>query len=424
MVGRFKNGIRASCEGENGPVSPLSTILMQQLAAIDRLNRRREGRQRGGIPTFGNIHNTFNQRGGVGHSNFAFVSVNSLATKLYYFMHRFLPLLILLFLFACNGETSPERAVTETPDSGDPAINELNAAIAANPADADLLAQRATMWYDKDNYDAAIADLQQALLIDSTNISYHYNLSDVYLDYYRSRLALRTLERAAQLEPNNVETQLRLAETQIILKQYDDAFQSLNEVTRLDPRNPDAYLLLSEAFLETGDTARAIKAAEEVTEIDPDMTDAFISLGQLLFAKGLPRAGQYFDAAVAIDPEDAYALHAKADYLRDTEQIDKAIETYRRASLVDRQYVAGFFNAGLLLMEMDSIERAFREFDLVIKNDPVHIRGFFFRGYASELLGNLKEAQQDYEVALRYAPDYELALEGLSRVKTFMDQKE
>lgn len=339
-------------------------------------------------------------------------------------MHRFFPLLFLLFFVACSGEAPSDQAAIEVPDAGDPAINELNAAIAANPENADLLAQRATMWYDKDNYDAAIADLQRALLIDSTNITYHYNLSDVYLDYYRSRLALRTLERAAKLDPNSVETQLRLAETQIILKQYEDAFQSLNEVTRIDPRNPDAYLLLSEAFLETGDTARAIKAAEEVTEIDPDMTDAFISLGQLLFAKGLPRAGQYFDAAVAIDPEDAYALHAKADYLRDTEQIDEAIDTYRQASLADRQYVAGYFNAGLLLMEMDSIERAYREFDLVIKNDPVHIRGFFFRGYANELMGHLEDAQQDYEVALRFAPDYELALEGLSRVKTFMDQKE
>jgi len=337
-------------------------------------------------------------------------------------MHRFFPFIFLILLTACSPESSPEPEST-APDAGDPAINALNAAIIADPGNANLFAQRATMWYDKDNYDAAIADLQSALSIDSTNINYHYNLSDVYLDYYRSRLALRTLERAAKLDPDNVETQLRLAETQIILKQYEDAFRSLNEVTRVDPRNPDAYLLLSEAFLETGDTARAIKAAEEATQIDPDMTDAFISLGQLLFSQGLPRAGQYFDAAVAIDPEDPVSLHAKADYLRDTEQITDAINTYRQASLADRQYVAGYFNAGLLLMEMDSIERAYREFDLVIKNDPVHIRGFFFRGYASELLGNLAEAQRDYEVALRFAPDYELALGARDRVERLLRER-
>lgn len=323
---------------------------------------------------------------------------------------------LLCLLTAC-GENSPVD--TENPVaavSTDPAIGKLNAAIAADPGNPDLYAQRATMWYDKQNYDGAIADLSAALSIDSNNIVYHYNLADVYLDYYRSRLALRTLERAARLEPDNVETQLRLAETQLILEQHADALQSLNEVIRVDPRNPDAFLLLSKTFLETGDTARAIKAAEEVTEIDPDDADAFITLGRLLFAKGLPRAGQYFDAAVAIDPEDPVPLHARADFLRDSDRIAEAIATYRAASRADRQYVAGYFNAGLLLMEQDSFSRAKSEFDLVIKNDPVHIKGHFFRGYASELLGDPEAARADYEVALRFAPDYALAQQGLARV--------
>ncbi|MEM9260425.1 MAG: tetratricopeptide repeat protein [Bacteroidota bacterium] len=327
---------------------------------------------------------------------------------------RALLCLLLLPFLACTPQETTEAASSLS--SGDPAIDELTTALAKDSLNADLYAQRATMWYDKENYDAAITDMQRALSIDSTNIVYHWNLSDVYLDYYRSRLALRTLQRAAVLDPDNVETQLRLAETQLILKQYDGALSALNEVIRVDPRNPDAYLLLSETFLETGDTARAIKSAEEATEIDPDMTDAFITLGQLLFKKGLPRAGQYFDAAVAIDPTDVYALHAKADFLRDSERLSEAIDTYRAASLADRQYVAGYFNAGLLLMELDSVERARGEFDLVIKNDPIHIRAFFFRGYANELLGEQEAACADYAVALRFAPDYELPLEGVDRL--------
>jgi len=318
---------------------------------------------------------------------------------------------------ACTPDADPNiDPEAEVTDITDPGIAQLTEAIRGDPDNADLYARRATMQFEKGNYDAAIVDMSSALSIDSTNIGYHYNLSDVYLKYYRSRLALRTLERAAKLEPDVAETHLRLAETQITLRQYDDALASLNQVTRIDPRNPDAYLLLSQAFMETGDTARAIKAAEEATEIDPDMTDAFITLGQLLFAKKMPRAEQYFDAAVAINPSDVYALHAKADYLRDTDRLTEAIATYRAASLADRQYVAGHFNAGLLYMELDSLKNALTEFDLVVRNDPLHIRGFFFRGYAKEQLGNPDGARKDYEVALRFAPDYDLALEGMSRV--------
>jgi tetratricopeptide (TPR) repeat protein len=325
-----------------------------------------------------------------------------------------LPFLILLA--ACGTDPAPATDLPAVVDNTDPGVAKLTDAIRADPENADLYAQRATMQYDKQNYDAAIADMVSALRIDSTNIGYHYNLADVYLDYYRSRLALRTLQRAASLDPDNVETQLRLAETQLTLKQYDGALEALNEVTRIDPRNPDAYLLLSQTFLETGDTARAIKSAEEATEIDPDMTDAFITLGQLLFAKGLPRAEQYFDAAVAIDPEDAYALHAKADFLRDSERLPEAIETYQAASRADRQYVAGHFNAGLLFLELDSIQRGLTEFDLVIKNDPIHIRAYAYRGYAREVLGDTEAACKDYDISLRFSPDYQFALDGYARV--------
>ena len=324
--------------------------------------------------------------------------------------------LLLFTLFSCNGDAPPADQPATTPGQQDPGIARLTEAINNAPENADLYAQRASMEYDRRNYDGAIADMTRALSIDSTNIEYHYNLADVYLDYYRSRLALRTLERAARLEPQNVETLLRLAETEITLKQYSEALVTLSEVTKVDPRNPDAYYLLGQAFLETGDTARAINSVQQATEIDPDFTDAFVKMGQLLFAKGLPRASQYFDAAVAIDPEDVVALHAKADYLRDNNQLNEAIATYRAASLADRQYVAGHFNAGLLYLELDSLQPALTEFNLVIKNDPVHIRGFFFRGYTKEQLGEAEAACKDYDVALRFAPDYQLAMDGYGRL--------
>ena len=324
--------------------------------------------------------------------------------------------LLLLCMTSCTSDRAPEAVQPGAPPGSDPALVAVTQRINANPERADLYAERAVLQYDKENFDGAIADLQRALSIDSTNVEYHWNLAEVYLDYYRSRLALRTLERAVALDPDNLESQLRLAEIQLITQQYDDAISSVNQATRIDQRNPEAYYLLAQIFAETGDTARAVKAAEEATQIDPDMTDAYLYLGKLFAAQNNPRAERYYDAAIGINPNDTYALHSKGDYLRDRDRISEAIEYYRRASLADRQYVAGHFNAGLLLMELDSVEQARREFDITVKNDPLHIRGFFFRGYASELLGETAAARSDYERALRMAPDYELALEGLQRV--------
>ncbi len=328
-------------------------------------------------------------------------------------MLRYLLPLLMLVLLAC-GPGAPDTSVPA--ESGDPGIDLLTRQITATPAVAGLYAQRASMYYDLQNYDNAIADLNTALSLDSTKLDYFYNLSDVYLDYYRSRLALRTLERAAALDPDRLETRLRLAETQLILKQYDDAISSLNQAVRLDPRNPEAYYLLGQVFAETGDTTRAVNAAEEATQINPDMIDAYLLLGELLADQGNPRAIEYFNTAVDIDPEDVISIHARADYYRDRGDLDRAIREYRRASTIDRQYVAGNFNAGLLLMEEDSVAQAYREFNITIKNDPIHIRAFFYRGYASELMGQADDARRDYETALRMAPDFTLAQDGLARL--------
>ncbi len=334
-------------------------------------------------------------------------------------------LLLLFFLAACGGKATEEVDTTALPVDAinprlpglDPGIATISAQIENAPNDASLYASRAELWYEKNNFDNAIVDLRIALELDSLNIGYHYILTDIYLDYFQSLLALKTIERAVSIDPENIESLLRLAEVRIILKRYKEALAAINEVTRLKPREPDAYLLLGQIFAEQGDTTRAISSLQEAVEINPDMMDGWITLGRLHAAKGSNLAERYFETAYRLDSNSIYAVHARADFLRDQGEIAEAIRLYKRTSAIDRQYVAGHFNAGLLYLEMDSIEMAFRELNIVIKNDPIHIQGYFFRGYAQEMMGDLAAAKKDYETALRFSPDYQLALDGLARVR-------
>lgn len=336
----------------------------------------------------------------------------------------FLLLSFLLLFTACQGETSQDQngsdssATTNAQQaSQDPGIASISQQIQADPKNANLFASRAEMWYAKNNYDNAIVDLRIALELDSLHIGYHYLLTDVYLDYFQSLLALKTIERAVSIQPENIESLLRLAEVRIILKRYDDALEAINEVTRLKPREADAYLLLGQIFAEQGDTTRAINALQEAVEINPDMMDGWITLGRLHAAIGGELASRYFQTAYDLDSNSIYAVHAKADFLRDQGDIPEAIRLYKRTASIDRQYVAGHFNAALLYLEMDSIEQASRELNIVLKNDPLHIQGYFFRGYTHEMKGETEAAKKDYETALRFSPDYQLALDGLARVR-------
>ena len=319
-----------------------------------------------------------------------------------------------LILLSCGGESRTEAPTIAS--SGDPGIDQISALIADNPEQADLYASRAQMEYERENYDAAIVDLQTALSLDSTQVIYYYQLADVFMNYFRSRQAIGVLNSAVLLDEDNAQTWLRLGEAQLVTKQYDEATEALNQVVRVDPRNPDAYLLLGQVFAETGDTARAINATQEAVEIEPDLIDGWIKLGQLHSSIGGDRAEQYFNTALELDSLDVISIHAKADFYRDQDRLDDAIALYRKAALLDRQYVVANFNAGLLLMEQGKIGEALNEFNIVTANDPLYIQAHFYKGYANELLGNIDTAREDYRNALRLAPEYQLALEGMNRV--------
>jgi tetratricopeptide (TPR) repeat protein len=328
---------------------------------------------------------------------------------------RYLSLLLLLSLTALACETEAPPVETD-PTTTEPALNQLAAAIAQDPGNSALYAERGRLQYEREAYDEAIADLQRALQLDSTNADYLHLLADVYLDYFQSRRALNVMERAAELYPDRTLTLLKLSEVQFILKQHEESMRTIDRILQINPREPEAFFMFGMNFKEMGDTSRAINSFQEVVEIDPDITDAWILLGQLHAAKNTGLADAAFQSAIETAPNDPTTYHAKADYLRDQGRLSEAIAAYREAARVERQYDEAYFNAGLLLMELDSVQEAYREFNIALEVNPINIQAYFFRGYAAELLGNTEQARRDYEHALRLAPDYELPQEGLDRL--------
>lgn len=322
-----------------------------------------------------------------------------------------------LALIACNrNDPSDQNAAATVPASGNPAIDNLTAQILKDSANAELYAQRGALYYENDGYDFAIRDLQRALLLDSVKPEYHHLLADVYLDYFQSRLALKTMERAASLHPNRIPTLLKLCEVQYILKQYENSMRTIDRILKLDPQTADAFFMFGMNFKEMGDTVRAINSFQSAVELDPDMTDAWINLGQLHAAIKSKMAGRFFDNAVRVDPKNPVALHAKAEYLTSKNDLNGAIALYKEINTADPQYEDGYFNAGLLYMELDSFNQAYTQFDLALKVSPTYIKAYAFRALAAEKLGKFGQAKSDFEQALRMAPDYELAKEGLARV--------
>lgn len=325
-------------------------------------------------------------------------------------------LVVLIALpFACKKE---EQKDDNTPlITGESDIDQINLKITKSPDNAELYALRAEMYYDKNSFDQAIQDMTTALSIDSVNIDFHHLLTDIYLDYFRSSLALKTMERAVSLAPDDIESLLKLSEIQLFLKQNVASMQTIDKILKLDHQNALAYFFMGKNFEELGDINRAINSFQESSEIDPEMLDTWIKLGQLHATVNTNLAEDFFNNAIQLDSANTIAISAKAEYLWNQDKPTEALELYKTAIRKDPMSETSYYNAGLVLMELDSIEQAYSHFNMAIENSPLYVGAYFYRGYAAEIMGKKEQAKIDYEHALKLAPEYTDALNGLDRVR-------
>lgn len=316
---------------------------------------------------------------------------------------------------AQNSSTTVNTTINKT---GNEAIDGLSEKIVASPSDPALYNERAQLFYEKEGYDEAIQDWTKAIRLDSTNASYYHSLGDAYLDYSRSRLALKTMEQAGKQFPTSIPTLLKLAEFQFILRKHQESLKTIDQVLRMDPQSARGFFFLGMNLKEMNQEERAINSFQTAVENDPDLIDAWLNLGRMFAERKNKVAEQYFDSAIRVDSTSIEALHSKAIYLANTkDDLDGALELYRKIATVDENYEEAYFNSGLLYLDKNEIEAAYEQFDLTVKASPTHIKGHYYRGLAAELNGDFEMARKDYEKALQMYPAYEDAQNRLNNLK-------
>ncbi len=319
-----------------------------------------------------------------------------------------------LCLLACGGKKQ-EVAVQNTVATGNSLIDSWTKKIAATPTDANLYAARAKAFYEAESYEFAAQDITKAIALDSLNVSFHQLLSDIYLESNQSRLALKVMERAAALSNDSLPTLLQLAELQLILRQNQESLQTIKKILDKDHQNSDAFLLMGTNLKEMKDTARAIKSFQQAAALNANLTDAWINLGNLMSAQNKPIAVQYFDNALRTDTTNKVALHSKAVWYQQHGELQKALDIYKKIALANPLYADAFFNAALVYIEMDSLERALAELDITIRVAPTYAKAYYQRGLIFEQRQNKTAAKADFQRATTLLPSFEPAQKALTR---------
>lgn len=314
---------------------------------------------------------------------------------------------------AAGSEVSQELA-------SNPDLATVSALLEANPNNDSLYYKRAKIFYNLEAYDEALRDLNHAISIDSMRPAYYHLLADVFLDYARpndSRRAIEVLKLATKRFPGRIPTLLKLSEFQLIVKKHSDALTTLDQILQIDPQNAEAFFMAGRVALDKGDTTAAIASFQKSVKINADNADAWTFLGRIFSSRNNPEAVQYFQNALRVDSNDIEVRLQLGMYYKRRGEFDQAFKIYRDIIIRNPDYSDAYFDMGMIYLELDSLPKAYTNFDIAIKTDPIFIKAYYWRGVTSEAQGNLSAALADYRQASGMSPDFVEAKDAKDRLE-------
>jgi tetratricopeptide (TPR) repeat protein len=199
--------------------------------------------------------------------------------------------------------------------------------------------------------------------------------------------------------------------------EYPKAFVEINTVLRANVYNPEAYFLKGMCYKNMGDTNKAISSFQTAVQTDPKFTEGYMQLALIHEARKNPLALQYYENAYRADPSNMEALYGEGMYWQNQEKMEEAKKVYRRMIGLDRGYPKSYYNLGWILLQQDSVDKALRQFEFAIQNQPDYGDAWYNKGLCLEILGNKKEAQASYEQAQVFLQQAPYVKEALQRIK-------
>lgn len=335
-------------------------------------------------------------------------------------------ILSIIFLTSCGNKNNKTNNIPiHNPVFYSTEITELTNKINANPKNSELFVQRAVAFLDIKKTEEALLDINKALSIDSTKADYFIIRSDIFFAMGKGTKSKESLLKAIAIEPDNQEALLKMAELHFYFQEYDNTFKYLDKVAALDKLNATVWFMRGMTYKDMGDTAKAVKSFMEAIQLDQNYYDAYLYLGILHAARKSKLAADFYSNALNVRPNSPEVLYNLGLFYQETENYDKAIQTYTMVTSQDikpdsPQFLFlkhSFYNLGYVNLQYTQLYRqAVKYFSSAIALDPVFVEAYYNRGYSYELMGDVINARKDYTKALQLRTNYEMALKGLNRL--------
>jgi type IV pilus assembly protein PilF len=152
-----------------------------------------------------------------------------------------------------------------------------------------------------------------------------------------------------------------------------------------------------------------------------DQANAQMRLGESMLKEGRStQALTELTKAVELDPDNAQIRNVLGVAYLDKGMYPEAVREFKKALNLDPEFVDVHNNLGTALLQQGKVQEAIVEFNLALKSPLYPTPQFvqFNLGQAYYLLKDYEQSRQHYLAAIKIAPSYSLAYNGLGMTYT------
>jgi tetratricopeptide (TPR) repeat protein len=120
---------------------------------------------------------------------------------------------------------------------------------------------------------------------------------------------------------------------------------------------------------------------------------------------------------IRLDSLNLDARQFQGEFYKRRGDNEKALAIYRDIIRRNPDYSNAYFDVGIIYLDQDSLSKAYDNFDIAIKTEPLFINAFYYRGLCSEKRGDAAAALADYRRAAGMAPDFAEARDAKARLE-------
>lgn len=297
------------------------------------------------------------------------------------------------------------------------ALDSLNNVLRNDPNNLDVLEERARIYLVMRNLQYAAADVSAVLQMDSTRAKALELWGDLGFASNKTRESRDAWQKCMLNHPENVPCRLKMAELYHIVTEFEKSAELVDVVLNLDPENAEAHflkgLLMRDAL---GDTTRALEWFQKAIDLDNDYVEALDMCGVLYSAQGNDLALGYFNRLIELNPTNRVSVYNRGMYFLGKQRWNEALEDFTQCVKLDPADIESLFNLGYIHLQLQMYREARGYFDNALAVQPINHRALYGRGYASEMLGDITSAEQDYRAALGYNPNHAGSQQGVQRM--------